>query len=132
MASSSIRYTANTGAVNISTANSNLNGTGSMGTVLTGALDGTLIKSVTIKAAGSTSEGMVRLFINPGGGPNIFLFKEIPIPASVQTAEQPAVVVTIRCNFTLNSGDLLKASTQVADSFNVIADALDFESCDCA
>jgi hypothetical protein len=48
------QYTANTGMVKISTANSNLDGSGTLGTVLTGASNGTLIKTVTVKATSNT------------------------------------------------------------------------------
>ena len=57
------QYTANTGKVLISTANSNLDGTGTLGTVLTAASNGTLIKAITVKAQVNTTEGMVRLFL---------------------------------------------------------------------
>ncbi len=56
-----IQYTANTGMVTISSANSNLDGSGDIYKVLVGAANGTVIKTVTIKAITSTKKGMVRL-----------------------------------------------------------------------
>ncbi|MFZ1331203.1 MAG: hypothetical protein WAR83_03395, partial [Flavobacteriales bacterium] len=47
----------------IDTANSNLDGTGTLGTIVTGTLNGTRINSLSIKAIGNTDNGMIRLFI---------------------------------------------------------------------
>ena len=50
----------------ISTANTNRNGTGTIGTVFTGAAGGSRIDDITITATGTTTAGVVRLFINDG------------------------------------------------------------------
>ncbi|HWY11721.1 MAG TPA: hypothetical protein VN026_10370 [Bacteroidia bacterium] len=120
------QYTANTGWCSISTANANLDGTGAgLGTVLTGASNGTLIKSVMIKATTSTTEGMIRLFIDDGAG-HINLIREIHVPAITKASINPAFEVKLVLNMTLKSGYILKASTQVANTFNVIAEGLDW------
>jgi hypothetical protein len=119
------QYTANTGMAQISTANSNLDGTGTLGTVLTaGNTNGTLVKSVTIKATGNTTDGMVRLFIYDGT--NTRLVGEIHIPAVTKSAQDPAFEVYLETNFALKAGWVLKASTQNAETFNVIAEGLDW------
>lgn len=118
------QYTANTGMTTISTANANLDGTGTLGTVLTAAANGTLIKSVTIKAQVSTTQGMVRLFIYDGT--NTRLVEEIEIPAVTKAAPDHSFEITIQCNFRLKSGYALKASTQNAEAFNVIAQGADW------
>jgi len=118
------QYTANTGWVTISTANSNLDGTGTLGTVLTAGANGSLIKSVIIKATTNTGEGMVRLFIEGGG--NTRLFREIPVPAITKSAINPAFEVKLVLNFTLKADYVLKASTQLANTFNVIAEGLNW------
>lgn len=56
-------FSANTGIALASTANSALDGSGSLSTVVTAALLGTVVKSVTIKAIAPVTSGMVRLFI---------------------------------------------------------------------
>ena len=71
--------TANTGIATISAANPNLDGSGSVQLVLTAADNGTLVKSVIIKAVNPVLTGMVRLFIRPSGG-SLELYKEVPIP----------------------------------------------------
>lgn len=118
------QYTANTGMVKISTANSNLDGSGTLGTVLTGASNGTLIKTVTVKATSNTSQGMVRLFVYDGS--NNRLLTEIEVPPITKSSTDPAFETTLRLNYILESGFILKASTQNADSFNIIAEGLDF------
>lgn len=122
------QYTANTGMVTISTANSKLDGTGTLGTVITGGSNGTLIKNVFVKATGtgnaSTSQGMVRLFIDDGS--NVRLLKEINIPATGQSSTDETFEIVLPLNFKLESGLILKASTQNSDAFNIIAEGLDF------
>src|SRR5688500_6594870 len=104
------QYTANTGIVSISTANSNLDGTGTLGTVLTGASNGTFVKTITIKAAGTVTQGVVRLFITGGGVTR--LIEEIEIPNQTPSADAPAFEYTLNCDYKLQSGYILKAATQ--------------------
>jgi hypothetical protein len=119
------QYTANTGMQTISTANSNLDGSGTLSSaIITGASNGTLIKTVTIKSIQNTTHGMVRLFIYDGS--NTKLAAEIEIPAVTKSATDSAFEITIPVDFALKSGWSLKASTQNAESFNVIAEGLDW------
>lgn len=122
---SETQYTANTGCVTISTANSNLDGTGTLGAVLTGAANGTLIKSIIIKAQTNTTQGMVRLYSNGGGATE--LIAEIEIPAVTKSGSNPSFETYLEINYALKSGYILKASTQNAETFNVIAEGLDWE-----
>lgn len=118
-------YTANTGLATISTANSNLDGTGTLGTILTAASNGTNVKSVTIKAVGSTtSQGMVRLFVDEGAGAK--LIAEIEIPIVTQSSADEGFEIYLPLDLDLQSGAILKASTQVANTFNIIAEGLDW------
>jgi hypothetical protein len=119
-------YTANTGLVTINVANSSLSG-GTIGTnifsVITGASSGTLIETVTIKATGSPGQGMVRLFTY--NGTTQFLLKEIVVDPILQSTKDVAFEKTIELNYVLQSGFQLLASTQNADTFNIIAQGLD-------
>lgn len=117
------QYTANTGMVKISTANSNLDGTGTLGTVLTAASNGTLIKSIAIKATGTTSQGMVRIFVYDGSNTRLLL--EVPIDPLTPSATEPSFERLVEMDYFLKSGNVLKASTEVANNFNVIAEGLD-------
>jgi hypothetical protein len=119
------QYTANTSWVTIATANANLDGTGTMGNVIQGAANGTLVKKIRIKATTSTSQGMVRLFVDNRAG-TIKLLQEILVPANTKSSINPAFEAEVNLNFTLKSGYTIVASTQVADTFNIIAEGLDW------
>src|ERR1700743_191257 len=76
------QYTISTSYAVISTANSNRDGTGTLGTVLTAGANGTLIPSVVVKAQGNTTAGAIRLFIFDGT--NTRLFTEISVLNNTQ------------------------------------------------
>lgn len=118
------QYTANTGFTTLTTANPNLDGSGTLGTVLTAASNGTLIKSITVSSNGDSTDGMVRLFIYDGT--NTRLFMEIPILAVDSSSVNPRFAVQISLDFTLKTGYILKASTENTASLNVIAEGLDW------
>lgn len=123
---------ANTGIVNISTANPNLNGTGVLGTVLQSPLtsNGTKVSTITVKATGNTSQGMIRLFTFDGI--NYHLFNEVIIPATTQSSVVPAFQTMIFPDLNLKPGDTLFVSTQNAESFNVHANGIDWQNCSCS
>lgn len=122
------KYTAVTGQVTISTANSNLDGTGTLGTVITapkGALDeGLLIKTITIKSQVNTTQGMVRIFIYNG---TTTLLLEVEVPAVTKSATANSFVKVINLNYYLEAGSVIKASTEQAETFSVIAEGLNWE-----
>lgn len=118
------QYTANTGMVTISTGNTNLDGSGTLGTLVTAASNGTLVKSVTFKAQGNTTQGMLRLFIDDGS--NTRLVEEIEVPAVTKSAQDCSFETTIQCNYRLKAGYILKVSTENSETFNVIANAADW------
>jgi hypothetical protein len=119
------QYTAQTGIQTISTANTNLDGTGTLSSaIITGASNGTLIKSVIIKAQGNTTQGIVRLFVTGGGSTE--LIAEVEVPAVTQSGTTASFEIYMPTNFTVTSGYTLKASTQNAETFNVIAEGYDW------
>lgn len=120
-----VKYTANTGMGLISTANSNLDGTGTLVNIITGASNGTYVETITIKALGNTTRGMVRLFITDATPTFTDLIAEINIPAILQTGIDQAFGTTLKVDFMLRSGYKLAASTEKAESFVVIAEGLD-------
>lgn len=130
--SSTANYAASpkVGMAVISTANSNLDGTGTLGTVFTAGTNGSRIDTILIYATGTTTAGMVRLFISDGT--NNRLIAEVPVVAVTPSSTQPAFSALLQSNNNglLNSAPLpvnfqttylLKASTQNAETFNVIA-----------
>ncbi len=122
------QYTANTGLTQITTANASLTGSGTLNTtiwsVITGASNGTLVKSITVKSIATTAEGMVRIFLFDGA--NTRLLEEIHIPANVPSATNPAFEYTWNCDFKLKATNELRVTTQVTNTFNIIADGLDW------
>lgn len=119
------QYAVNMGMVTINTANSNLDGsTGSYSTVITGAGNGTYVKTLIIKAQTNTSNGMIRVFAKRNGLPSNLLaeYRVLPITKSSRDITFQHV---IPIGYTLQSGEELKVSTQIADTFNVIAEGFD-------
>jgi hypothetical protein len=123
---------ANTGIATINTANPNLDGSGSTTTVLTAGLNGTIIKSITIKAAAPATTGMVRLYLK--NATDTILYKEVPIPVTPELKNTPTPTPVLPMFETMLIGDLkleagmeLKASTQTRDTFNIIAEGLDWD-----
>lgn len=124
------QFTANTGIASNATANSNLDGTGTLVTAYTAGSSatykGSAIETITIKATVSNTPGMVRLFIY--NGTTNFLFREVVIPSITKTATDKACDYTIVLddNFDLKAGYLIKASTEKAENFNVMVEGKDW------
>ncbi len=118
------KFKARTGLVTISTANSNLDGTGTMGTLLTAGSNGTYIKSIIIKAQEAVSKGMIRLFIDDGNDPKLFM--EVPVERYAQAGSTKTFERHIILNMKLQSGYILKVSTENSNIFNVIAESNDW------
>lgn len=119
------QYTANTGTAIISTANTALNGSGTMSTVLTAASNGALIKTITVTAISNTTQGIVRLFIYDGSSVTR-LIEEFQIPPSSPSGTYPAYSISYNVNYNLKAGYSLKASTGNAESFIVVAEGLNW------
>jgi len=129
--SSQRNYTAVTGMVNVQTANPNLDGSGTLNTLFTAdQTPGTVVKAITIKAAGSNEQGMARIFISDTNN-NVFLWKEIPVPANVQSPTVAAYQTTIRPSYVLQAGYSLLVTTQNAESWNFIAECIEWINCPC-
>jgi hypothetical protein len=117
-----VNYSAVTGMAAISTANSNLDGTGSITNLISGSSNGTLIRTITIKASGNTTRGMVRLFLT--NGTFYDLIAEVDIPERTQDSVDQAFSTILQLDFILASGLSIAASTQNAESFELIAEGL--------
>ena len=118
-----VKYTANTNSVLINTANANLDGTGTVTTLITAVNSGTMVKSITIKAQGTPSRGMVRIFFKAGA--SFWLLHEVAVEAITQGSVDHSFVHVINDPFFLKPGDILAVSTQNADTFLVTAEGLD-------
>lgn len=72
-------------AVNVSTANTNRDGTGTIVDILTGAAAGTRIERLVLQATGDPADSVVTIFLH--NGTNYFLYDEFDIgnPAAAST-----------------------------------------------
>ena len=106
-------------AAQVTTANTNRNGTGAIVTVFTAGANGSRIDDISIDAVATTTAGVVRLFINDGT--TSYLFQEILV-----TATTPSTTVAVWSTTLLNqalvipTGWSLRASTNNAETFNII------------
>lgn len=116
--------TANMGMATISTANDLLDGSGTITTVLTGNSNGTLVKSLIVKAQTNTADGMIRIFVKKSGGSALILL-EYSVSAVSKSSRDRSFGKIIPINYTLEEGEELQVSTQVANTFNIIAEAFD-------
>ncbi|MBC7554653.1 MAG: hypothetical protein H7257_11810 [Taibaiella sp.] len=122
-----LNSTAKTGIGTISVANASLTGSGSITNILTSSPllnNGTNIANVVIKALQSTNPGMVRLFITDGT--TKYLYKEIMIPETLQSSNNPSFKQIVPINFSLKAGYVIAASTEIAEAFAVTAEGLDW------
>lgn len=110
--------TVRTAQAQVSTANTNRNGTGTIATVFTAGSSGSRIDDIYITATGTTTAGVVRLFLNDGT--NTWLFQEILVSAiTPSTTVQVWQSVQLNLALILASGWSLRASTNNAETFNI-------------
>ena len=123
-------YTAVTGMTVISAGNTNLDGSRTTYNLLTGGANGTLIKSLIIKAQVKTDPGMVRFFIkntHTGGDDIATLILEVSIPFITPTDIDCSYYNVIPINYSLQKDDVLFCSTAIANAFTIVAEGLDWE-----
>jgi len=114
----------------LTAANTNRDGTGTIVTVFTGPAasgsntGGARIEEIVLTAAATTTAGMIRLFINDAT--NTRLWREVPVTAITPSATVAAWTSTLRNDtrpdlplLTLPIGWSLRASTHNAETFNV-------------
>jgi hypothetical protein len=104
----------------ISTANTNRDGTGTVATICTAGAQGTRIDRVHIQAQGTTTAGVVRIFLHNGSA--YFLWEEVLVSAITPgTGTEAFSTDVVRSDglpyMVLPSGYSLRASTHNAESF---------------
>lgn len=115
----------------VSVANTNRDGTGTITTIFSAGAAGSRIDAINLKAVGTTTAGMVRLFIHDGTSARLLM--EIPVQAVTPGATQPSWEAQLNTNtmsqvlpIILPAGYSLRASTEKAETFNVLAFGGDF------
>lgn len=107
----------------ISTANTNRDGTGTIGTVATAGSNGAFYKGIRVQAEGTVTAGVVRIYIQTNAAGNIELIKELMITATTPSTSVEAFSIEWYPpgGIVLAAGDLLMASTHNAETFGVHA-----------
>lgn len=110
----------------LSAANTGRDGTGTIVTVLSAGTSGSRVDDILIAATGTTTAGMVRLFLHDGT--NARLFREVPVTAITPSGTVQAFTASLpNLALVLAPGWSLRASTHNAESFNVaVTRAADF------
>lgn len=113
----------------VSAANTNRDGTGTIVDVITGAATGTRITRITVTAIVTTTAGMVRLYIYDGS--NTRLWKEVAVSAITVGASTPGFTSTIelleeRALILPSASYKIQASTHNAEAMNIVAEGGDF------
>jgi len=101
------------------TANTARDGTGTITTIQTAGTSGTRIDDIYIVATGTTTAGVIRLFIHNGTA--AFLWQEILVTATTPSTTQASWSYTLlNQGLTIPTGYSLRASTNNAEAFNVM------------
>ena len=117
-----VKYTSVTSIGIVSTANSNLDGTGTLTTLITGANSGTLIRRIIIKAQSSTTQGMIRFFFVANA--SVWIIREVEVSAINQASTDQSFIAIIEEPFLLSSTRSIKVSTEKAETFIITVEAL--------
>ena len=122
-----ISYSPNMGFGNLATANPNLDGTGTIVDIITGANLGTIIRQVSIKALQNVTPGMIRFFIHDTN--SYSLIREIPVNPQGKSGQYVSYgeVITFS-NLIIPSGFRFSASTENSENFVVMVAGLNIDT----
>lgn len=103
----------------LSAANPNRDGTGTIVNVFTAGTAGSRIDDITIAPVATTTAGMVRFYIHDGTTARFW--REFPVAANTLSATNPSVPTLLsRLGLVLRPGFSLRASTEKAEAINVL------------
>lgn len=111
--------TPKTPSLQLSTANTARDGTGTLGTLYTAGASGARIDRINVTAIATTTAGMVRFFLY--NGTTNLLISELPVIAVTPSATQPAFTADIVFDqgLILQATYQLRIATNNAEIFNV-------------
>lgn len=109
------------GSANVSTAEASLTAPTATGTIVSAGASGTRIDMATIQATGTTTAGLMRLYLHDGT--NYRLIKEVEVRAAVPSSTQLAfnASVTFDGGLNLPTGWSLRAAPSKSEAFTVTA-----------
>lgn len=113
------------GVAQVTTANTNRDGTGTLATVFTAGSSGSRLDALVIQATATTTAGMIRFFISNDGGTTKRLIGETAVSAITPSATVAAFSTTVTSGFmtkglVMQANSILYASTHNAETFNII------------
>ena len=124
-ASPAYTATPRTERAEISTANTNRDGTGTIVNLFTAGANGSRVERITICATGTTTAGMIRFYLFDGT--NTDLIREAPVTAITPSSTVPVFYQQLgSLAMILSNGKSLRVSTNNAENFRVIAEGGDF------
>lgn len=112
--------TPNIGLAQVSAANTNRDGTGTIVTVFTAGANGSRVEEAIIEGTGTTTAGVIRVFLHDGA--NMRLIDEILVPAitpSTTVAVYRATIPSLAGKI-IPTGWTLRFSTHNAETFNIV------------
>ena len=120
------------GLGNVTVANTNRDGTGTIVSCFSAATTGSRIDQIKVMSRSTSTAGMIRLYIHDGA--TAWLWKEISVTAVTPGATQVGFTKTIAAGdgetielpLTLPTGYSLRASTHNAESANIMVQGGDF------
>jgi hypothetical protein len=110
-------------SVNVATANTAIDGTGTITPLITGAAAGTRVLEIDVQCAATSAAANVSIFISTDGGTTFRLFDQIAVTAATASNTVKANRnVTAYTNLVLPStSHVLGVTTSISQSTNVIA-----------
>jgi hypothetical protein len=131
MAANSVQFTATPGIslAQVSAANTNRDGSGTVVTVVAGSATGRRINKITVKAIATSTAGMVRIYLYDGT--NTRLYFEVGVTAITASASI-ATFINTTLYYDSDAPILpsatweLRASTHNAETFNIIVEYSDY------
>jgi len=112
--------TPNRGVVAVSTANTARDGSGTIATAWTAGASGGIVNRVILKATGDPADSIVTMFINDGGGMDLFDEFDLGDPAAASTTVTGFRVERSYEDLVLESGDIVGFAITVALTAGVI------------
>lgn len=118
------------GRSNVTTANPNRDGTGTLATILTagssGTYNGASLRTITIKSQVNTNSGMIRFYVDDLS--NKYLFMEVPVKTLTKSAIDESYERTIIFpdDFDLQANYRILVSTENSETMSVICEAYNF------
>lgn len=105
----------------VSAANTGRDGSGTIVTIHTAGENGAFFRGVRVQAEATTTAGVVRIFKQTAAAGNIELIREIMVSAITPSVSIEAFSAEWypTGGITLGAGDLLMASTHLAETFGV-------------